>query len=82
MITIIDKFVRQIQTNDIRNYLSVYESEGKASKITIDNIRKIISSFFAWLEDQNYIIKSPAQNTYRKDYKICIYGRRIRTNQR
>lgn len=65
MINRIDKSVRQIETNDIRNYLSVYENESQASKITIDNIRRIISSFFSWLEDENYIIKSPARRIHK-----------------
>ncbi|WP_417151352.1 site-specific tyrosine recombinase/integron integrase [Phascolarctobacterium faecium] len=65
MINRIDKPVRQVETNDIRNYLSSYENESHASKITIDNVRRIISSFFSWLEDENYIIKSPARRIHK-----------------
>lgn len=65
MINKVDKPVRQVETNDIRNYLSSYENESKASKITIDNVRRIISSFFSWLEDENYIIKSPARRIHK-----------------
>lgn len=65
MINRVDKPVRQVETNDIRNYLSFYENESKVSKITIDNVRRIISSFFSWLEDENYIIKSPARRIHK-----------------
>lgn len=50
MIVKIDKSVRQVETNDIRAYISDYENESNAGKVTLDNIRRIISSFFAWLE--------------------------------
>lgn len=55
------KNVREITTNDIRSYLSEYCKKGNAGQVTIDNIRRIISSFFTWLEDENYILKSPAR---------------------
>lgn len=50
MIVKIDKSVRQVETNDIRAYISDYENESNAGRVTLDNIRRIISSFFAWLE--------------------------------
>ena len=50
MIVKIDKSVRQVETNDIRAYISDYENESNAGKVTLDNIRRIISNFFAWLE--------------------------------
>ena len=61
----INKSVRQVETNDIRTYISNYENESNAGKVTLDNIRRIISSFFAWLEDENYIIKSPARRIHK-----------------
>ena len=61
----INKSVRQVETNDIRTYISNYENESNAGKVTLDNIRRIISSFFAWLEDENYIIKSPVRRIHR-----------------
>ena len=60
-----NKSVRQVETNDIRTYISNYENESNAGKVTLDNIRRIISSFFAWLEDENYIIKSPARRIHK-----------------
>ena len=64
MIVKIDKSVRQVETNDIRAYISDYENESNAGKVTLDNIRRIISSFFALLEDEIYIVKSPARRIH------------------
>ena len=55
----IGKNIRAISTEDLRDYLSQYYTEKEVSKVTIDNIRRNLSSFFAWLEDENYIYKSP-----------------------
>ena len=55
----IGKNIRAITTEDLRDYLSQYYTEKEVSKVTIDNIRRNLSSFFAWLEDENYIYKSP-----------------------
>ncbi len=65
MIKKINKPVKQIITEDLRLYLSEYQQQRKAMKVTIDNIRRIISSFFSWLEDENYIIKSPARRIHK-----------------
>lgn len=54
----------QICTDDLRQYLSNYERVNGSSKVTIDNIRRIISSFFSWLEDEDYIVKSPARRIH------------------
>ena len=48
-------------TDELREYLARYEFERGSSKVTIDNIRRIIASFFSWLEDEDYIVKSPAR---------------------
>lgn len=57
----IDKPMSTINTNDIRDYLSSYQERNKVSKVTIDNTRRILSSFFSWLEDEDYISKSPVR---------------------
>ena len=54
-----------IESNDLRRYLNEYESERNVSKVTIDNIRRILSSFFSWLEDEDYIVKSPVRRIRR-----------------
>ena len=61
MIESINKTVKKITTEDIRRYLTEYQMRRKSSKVTIDNIRRILSSFFSWLEDEDYILKSPVR---------------------
>lgn len=65
----ISKDVKQITTDDLRCYLDKYQQEHKISKVTIDNIRRILSTFFAWLEDESYIIKSPVRRIHK--VKTC-----------
>lgn len=57
--------VSQIDTSAIRQYLSDYQAGRKAGKVTIDNMRRILSSFFAWLEDEDYIVKSPVRRIHK-----------------
>lgn len=59
------KDVKQITTEDIRSYLTSYQSKKSSSRVTIDNIRRILSSFFSWLEDEDYIIKSPVRRIHK-----------------
>ena len=54
----LNKDVKRINTEDVRTYLTQYQERKKASKVTIDNIRRILSSFFSCLEDEDYILKS------------------------
>ena len=61
MITKINKSIVEIETADLRTYVSDYQIHTNSSKVTIDNIRRILSSFFSWLENENYIIKSPVR---------------------
>ena len=65
MIATIGKSVKHIATNDIRRYLTEYQEKKKSSKVTIDNIRRILSSFFSWLEDEDYILKSPVRRIHK-----------------
>ena len=55
----------QIESDDLRKYLNDYEATRGSSKVTIDNIRRIMSSFFSWLEDEDYIVKSPVRRIHR-----------------
>ena len=59
------KSVKQINTDDLRNYLAEYKDLNNSSLVTIDNMRRIFSSFFSWLEDENYIVKSPARRIHK-----------------
>ena len=61
----IDKNIRHIQTEDLRSYLTDYQSKNQSSRVTIDNIRRILSSFFSWLEDEDYILKSPVRRIHK-----------------
>lgn len=71
MINAINKSVRHIQTEDLRFYLTQYQKKNQSSRVTIDNIRRILSSFFAWLEDEDHILKSPVR---------CIHKVKTGTN--
>ena len=53
----VGKAVQQITTDDLRRYLTNYQVQRRSSKVTIDNIRRILSSFFSWLEDEDFIVK-------------------------
>ena len=61
----INKGIKHITTDDLRGYLTKYQEEKKSSKVTMDNIRRILSSFFSWLEDEDYIIKSPVRRIHK-----------------
>ena len=65
MLTSINIGVTHITTDVLRGYLANYEQESDCSKANIDNIRRILSSFFSWLEDENYILKSPVRRIHR-----------------
>ena len=61
----IGKNIRHIMTDDLRNYLNDYQLTSEATKVTVDNIRRILSSFFSWLEDEDYIVKSPVRRIHK-----------------
>lgn len=65
MLDTVGKQVQEIVTGDLRTYLTAYQKEKGSSKVTIDNIRRILSSFFSWLEDEDYILKSPVRRIHK-----------------
>lgn len=65
MLGTVGKRVQEIETDDLREYLMIYQKERQSSKVTIDNIRRILSSFFSWLEDEDYILKSPVRRIHK-----------------
>ena len=69
LISAIDKNVCTLSTEDIRNYLSTYQTEHGISKDSIDNMRRNLSSFYRWLEDENYIFKSPLRRIHKINYQ-------------
>lgn len=65
MLSQVDNHVTHMTTDALRNYLSAYQQKSQCSRSNIDNIRRILSSFFAWLEDENYIMKSPVRRIHK-----------------
>ena len=65
LIKTLEKPFNQMETEDLRTYLSEYQKKNNASKQTVDNIRRILSSFFTWLEDEDYILKSPVRRIHK-----------------
>lgn len=65
LITYLETPMRKVTTEEIRNYMVHYQEERHCSRITIDNIRRNISSFFSWLEEEDYILKSPMRRIHK-----------------
>lgn len=65
LLAVLSVAICHITTTDIRTYLSDYQESHSSSKVTIDNMRRIFSSFFAWLEDEDYIAKSPVRRIHK-----------------
>ena len=65
MFNSIVKHVREMTTDNLRAYLTEYQQEKNSSRVTVDNIRRILSSFFSWLEDEDYILKSPVRRIHK-----------------
>ncbi len=65
MLEQINKEIKTVDTDDLRSYLTSYQEKNNCSKVTIDNVRRILSSFFSWLEDEDYIIKSPIRRIHK-----------------
>ena len=66
----IDKHASLITTADLREYLHEYPLQHGAGNTTVDNVRRVISSFFSWLEDEDHIVKSPARRIHK--IRSCI----------
>ena len=77
MVETLKKAPEHISTADLRDYLTDYQRQRQSSKVTIDNIRRILSTFFSWLEDEDYIVKSPARRIHKvRTAKVVkdVYG--------
>ena len=61
----IEEPIRKISTEQIRTYLSEYQKINNCSKVTVDNVRRNISSFFSWLEEEDYVLKSPMRRIHK-----------------
>lgn len=65
MLQQVDKSAKKMVTDDLRIYLTQYQNEKNLSRVTVDNVRRILSSFFSWLEDEDYILKSPVRRIHK-----------------
>lgn len=74
MVNAVDKGIRRMKTEDLRAYLTEYQGRKQAGRVTIDNIRRILSSFFSWLEDEDYILKSPVRRIHKVKTASNIKG--------
>ena len=72
MVITLGKSVQHILTEDLRSYLTEYQKLHHSGRVTIDNIRRILSSFFSWLEDEDYIIKSPVRRIHKVKTTLSI----------
>ena len=69
---VVETPVRRISTDEIRQYLVDYQKRNNCSKITVDNVRRNISSFFSWLEEEDYILKSPMRRIHKIKTKVEV----------
>ena len=68
----IDTAIRKITTEEIREYLAYYQKRNNCTNVTIDNVRRNISSFFSWLEEEDYILKSPMKRIHKIKTKVVV----------
>ena len=72
LLSVVKTNVRKITTEEIREYLSDYQKVNNCSNLTIDNVRRNISSFFSWLEEEDYILKSPMKRIHKIKTKTVV----------
>lgn len=72
MLSQVSKYVQEIGTDDLRTYLTNYQTKNKLSRVTVDNVRRILSSFFSWLEDEDYILKSPVRRIHKVKAMLMV----------
>ena len=64
--------VIKITTEMLRKYLVEYQTINNCGKVTIDNIRRSLSTFFSWLEEEDYIIKSPMKRIHKVKTAVIV----------
>ena len=72
LLTHTDSPVRKISTEEMRSYLAEYQKINNCSNVTVDNVRRNISSFFSWLEEEDYILKSPMKRIHKIKTKTVV----------
>ena len=72
MLLYLDKDVRTIETDDIRDFLLFYQSNNNCNNLTIDGVRRSLFSFFTFLEVEDYIVKSPIKRIHKIKIEFLI----------
>lgn len=72
MLETVDVPVIKISTEMLRKYLVEYQSINNCGKVTIDNVRRSLSTFFSWLEEEDYIIKSPMKRIHKVKTAVVV----------
>ena len=57
----VQKRTTTITTTDIRDYLADLVATRKLKNSTLETEKSILKAFFGWLEEEEYIVKSPAK---------------------
>ena len=71
-LTFVETPIRKVTTGEIRSYLVDYQKINNCSKVTVDNVRRNLSSFFSWLEEEDYILKSPMRRIHKIKTKTVV----------
>ena len=71
-LTFVETPIRKVTTEEIRSYLVDYQKINNCSKVTVDNVRRNLSSFFSWLEEEDYILKSPMRRIHKIKTKTVV----------
>ena len=64
--------IPKITTQVLRDYISEYQKNSNCSKVTVDNVRRNLSSFFSWLEEENYITRNPVRRIHKIKTKSIV----------
>ena len=72
LLAYIDIPLRKVSTEIVREYLAYYQGKNGCGKVTIDNIRRNLSSFFSWLEEEDHILKSPVRRIHKIRTKTTV----------
>lgn len=68
----LDRRLYEVTAFDLRYYLAAYKEKKKVGNRTLDNMRKVLSSFFGWLADEGFIPKNPCRSLKQIKYDKAI----------
>lgn len=72
LITTVSTPVRRVTTEQMREYLADYQKINNCTNVTVDNVRRNISEFLFWLEEEDYILKSPMKRIHKIKTKTVV----------